>query len=215
MVWSRRATVLGETAMPSLASSSAMVVVVRRDRRSWDRPRYRVRAGNGERRLGLAFFFRRSTTTTGAARSAADHILIQQLLPTPGYGMYIQAQEIAEPSVPAVAQADGLQAGKQAALLFIEQAIEEEDGGLEFMGRRLEVGGMDGYRDGLSAAPGEHLFGAKDRFDGGIEKLALDLHSRQALLLDQMAERLLHFGVQGVGQFMGVISVRSLVDEGF
>src|SRR6266852_1501315 len=132
MVWSRRATVLGETAMPSLASSSAMVVVVRRDRRSWDRPRYRGRAGNGERRLGLAFFFRRSTTTTGAARSAADHILIQQLLPTPGYGMYIQAQEIAEPSVPAVAQADGLQAGKQAALLFIEHAIEEEDGGLEF-----------------------------------------------------------------------------------
>jgi hypothetical protein len=32
MSWSRRATVLGETAMPSLANSSAMVVVVRRDR---------------------------------------------------------------------------------------------------------------------------------------------------------------------------------------
>src|SRR6266851_3750696 len=95
MVWRRRAPALGETAMPRLASSSAMVVVVRRDRRSWDRPRYRVRAGNGERRLGLAFFFRRRTTTTGAARSAADHILIQQLLPTPGYGMYIQAQRSA------------------------------------------------------------------------------------------------------------------------
>src|SRR6266852_1598551 len=33
MSWSRRATVLGETAMPSLANSSAMVVVVRRDQR--------------------------------------------------------------------------------------------------------------------------------------------------------------------------------------
>jgi hypothetical protein len=33
MSWSRRATVLGETAMLSWASSSAMVVVVRRDQR--------------------------------------------------------------------------------------------------------------------------------------------------------------------------------------
>jgi hypothetical protein len=39
--------------------------------------------------------------------------------------------------------------------LFIEQAIEQEDGGLEFIGRSLEVGGMDGYRNGVSAAPGE------------------------------------------------------------
>ena len=31
MLWSRRATVLGETAMPNVASSWAMVVVVRRD----------------------------------------------------------------------------------------------------------------------------------------------------------------------------------------
>ena len=49
----------------------------------------------------------------------------------------------------------------------------------------------------------------------GIEKLAIHLHSRQALLLNQMAERLLHFGVQGIGQFMGVIAVGRLVDEGF
>jgi len=33
MAWSRRATVLGETAMPSLTSSSARVMVVRRDQR--------------------------------------------------------------------------------------------------------------------------------------------------------------------------------------
>jgi len=160
-------------------------------------------------------FSRRSTTPARAARSAADHILIQQLLPTAGHGMYVQAQEIAEQSVAAVAQADGFQPGKQSALLFVEQAIEQKDGSLEFIGRSLEVGGMDGYRNGLSAAPGEQLLAARDGFDGGIEKLAIHLHSHQALLLDEMAERLLHFGVQGVGQFMGVIAVRRLVDEGF
>jgi hypothetical protein len=80
--------------------------------------------------------------------------------------MYVQAQEIAEQSVAAVAQADGFQPGKQSALLFVEQAIEQKDGSLEFIGRSLEVGGMDGHRDGLSAAPGEHLFAARDGLDG-------------------------------------------------
>jgi hypothetical protein len=47
--------------------------------------------------------------------------------------MYVQAQEIAEQSVPAVAQADGLQPGKQSPLLFIEQAIEQQGSGLEFI----------------------------------------------------------------------------------
>src|SRR5437762_5332848 len=70
--------------------------------------------------------------------------------------MHVQTQEIAEQRVPAVAQADGFQAGKQSALLFIEQAIEQQDGGLEFIRRCLELGGMDGHRNGLSAAPGEH-----------------------------------------------------------
>ena len=74
---------------------------------------------------------------------------------------------------------------------------------------------MDSDRNGLSAAPGEQLLTARDGFDGGIEKLAIHLHPQQALLLGQMAERLLHFGVQGVGQFMGVIAVGGLVDEGF
>jgi hypothetical protein len=217
MSWSRRATVLGETAMPSLASSSAMVVVVRRDQRKPVMGSPAVSCSSRQWRTAIrsGVFFRRSTTTPGAARAAADHILIQQLLPTAGHGMHVQAQEISEQSVPAVAQADGLQPGKQAALLFIEQAIEQQDGGLEFMGRSLEVGGMDGYRNGLSALPGEPLFAARNGFAGGIEKLALHLHSRQALLLDQMAERLLHFGVQGIGQFMGVIAVRRLVDEDF
>ena len=36
----------------------------------------------------------------------------------------------------------------------------------------------------------------------GIEKLAIHLDSSQALLLDQMAERLLHFGVQGIGHVL-------------
>ena len=99
-------------------------------------------------------FFRRSTPPAGAAGSAADHILIQQLLPTAGHGMHLQTKEIAQQSVPAMAEAKGLQSGKQAPLLFVEQAIEQKDGSLDFIGRGLEGGRMDGHGNGLSAAAG-------------------------------------------------------------
>ena len=64
-------------------------------------------------------------------------------------------QVVAQQDVTAMTDPNRLQPSKQSALLFIEQAVEQEDGGLEFMGRSLEVGGMDGYRNGVSAAPGE------------------------------------------------------------
>jgi len=138
--------------MPSLASSSAIVVVVRRDQRKpvMGSPAVSCSSRPWRTAVRSGFFSRRSSTHAGAARSAADHILIQQLLPTPGDGMHVQAQEVAEQSVPAMAQADGLQPGKPSALLFIEQAIEQQDGSLEFMGRSLRVSGMDGHRDSLS-----------------------------------------------------------------
>ncbi len=129
--------------------------------------------------------------------------------------MHVHTQEVAQQSVPAMAQADGLQPGKQAALLLIEQAIEEKDRRLEFMRRGLESGGMNRHGNGLSAAPGKQLFAAWNGLDGGIEKLVLDLHSGQTLLLNKMAQRLLHFGVQVIGQLVGVVAVGRLVDESF
>jgi predicted nucleic acid-binding protein len=51
----------------------------------------------------------------------------------------VQAQEIAEEGVATVAESDGFQAGKQAALLLVEQAIEEDNCGLELVGRDFEV----------------------------------------------------------------------------
>jgi hypothetical protein len=47
-------------------------------------------------------------------------------------------------------QANELQPSKQPPLLFIEQAIEQKDGSLHFIGRGQKGGGMDGHRNGLS-----------------------------------------------------------------
>jgi hypothetical protein len=52
-----------------------------------------------------------------------------------------------------------------------------------------------------------HLMIMGDRGAGKSVLQRRVLNQVQALLLDQMAERLLHFSVQGVGQFMGVIAV--------
>ena len=117
------------------------------------------------------------------------------MLPAAGHGMHVQTQEIAQQSIPAMAQTNGLQPSKQAALLFIEQPIEQQNGSLQFIGGNLKRGGMDRHRDGMSTAPGQHLGAARDGFDGGIKKLAIHFHAPQALLRDQVAKRLLHFCV--------------------
>ena len=152
-------------------------------------------------------FFRGLAAAAGAARPSADHILIEQLLAAAGNGVRVQAEEIAEQGVAAMTQADGLQAGKQAALLFVEQAIEQQDGGLEFIGGNLEGDRMNRQRHCLSAAASQDLFATIGRIDGGVEKLAIDFGSAQTPLRHQMAERLLNLGMQDIGQFMGVIAV--------
>ena len=100
--------------------------------------------------------------------------------------MHIQAEEITQQRVAAVPQSDGLQPGKQPALLFIEQTVEQQDSGLQFVGRQLQRLRVDGQRNGLGAATGQHLIAALRRIDGGIQKLALDLGPVEPLLLHQM-----------------------------
>jgi hypothetical protein len=56
---------------------------------------------------------------------------------------------------------------------------------------------------------------AWDGLDGGIEKLALDFDSCKALLRDEMAERLLHFGVQIIRQLLSIIALGRLVHKTF
>ena len=85
-------------------------------------------------------FFRGLTAATLAACPATYHVAIQQLLPASGDGMRVQTEKIAEQGVATGAEADGFQAGKQAALLFVEQPIEQDDSGLECIGSDLQVG---------------------------------------------------------------------------
>ncbi len=111
--------------------------------------------------------------------------------------------------------ADGLQAGKQAALLFVEQSIEQDNCGLEFVGGDLEGHRMNSQRHCLSAAAGQSLVATIGRIDCSVDKLASDFGSTQTPLLHEMAQRLLNFGMQEIGKLMGVVAVGGAQDEGF
>ena len=80
-------------------------------------------------------------------------ILIQQLLTATGNSVRIQTKESSQNAVAAVAEFERLQSGVQTALLFIEQTIEQDDGGLHFFRRYFEPRGVGKNRDGLNVAP--------------------------------------------------------------
>jgi hypothetical protein len=91
-----------------------------------------------------AVFFDRLASAAGTARAAGRYILIEQLLASAGDGVGIEAEELSQNAVATMSQFDGLQAGEQAALLFVEQAIEKQNHRFQFIGRYLESGGI-GY----------------------------------------------------------------------
>jgi hypothetical protein len=132
-------------------------------------------------------FFRGGTAPAVTSRAPADHITIQTLSPASGDGVNVQAQEIAEQGIAAVTEADGFQACKQAALLFIEQPIEKQDRGFEFIERNFEAGRVNGHRDSPGAAARQSLVPAIRRFDGRIQILAIEFGPAQPLPLNQMA----------------------------
>ena len=67
--------------------------------------------------------------------------------------MRFQSEEVRQESISATAKFDGFQTRIETSLLFVEQTIEEQNGGLEFIGRDLKSGdiGHDGNR--LSGSP--------------------------------------------------------------
>jgi hypothetical protein len=102
-----------------------------------------------------AFFFHGLAATARVAGASWGHLLIEQLLAPAGHGVGVQAQKFGQDTIAAVPQLDGFQAGEQAALLLIQQTVEQHNGSLEFMGGNLEsrgVGHQGNGERGLSSA---------------------------------------------------------------
>src|ERR1035441_1686025 len=63
--------------------------------------------------------------------------------------MRIQAEEFGQDAIAAMSQLDRFQAGEQATLLFVEQAVEKQDSRFEFFGRYLKSGSIGYQRNRL------------------------------------------------------------------
>lgn len=115
------------------------------------------------------FFFHRGPPAARATHAPDGDMLFEELLAAPRDGVGIEAEKRGEPRVPAVAQFERLQPGKQPALLFVEQTIEQHEGGAEFLGRDLERGGVDHDRDGLGGTSGLELLPVEGGIGGRVE----------------------------------------------
>ena len=127
------------------------------------------------------------TAAALTAYPSTDDVAVQHLLTCASDGVRVQAQEIAEEGVAAVTDSDRFQSGKQAALLLVEQAIEEDDRSFELVGRDFEVGGVKRQGNRLGAAARHGLVAAIRSLDRGIEELAVDFGPAQTFPLHQVA----------------------------
>ena len=71
--------------------------------------------------------------------------------------MRIQTQELRQLVVATVSELERFESGVESSLLFIEQAVEQDDGCLELLGSDLQAGGIGEGGYGLPTAPAEQL----------------------------------------------------------
>jgi hypothetical protein len=105
-------------------------------------------------------------SASGTARAARRYILIQQLLATAGDGVRIQAEEFTQNAIAAVSQLDGLQAGEQTTLLFVEQAVESKIAALRY----LESGSIGYQWNRLRGLPGSELIPSLPTIGGHVQE---------------------------------------------
>ena len=104
-----------------------------------------------------------------------------------GDGVRIEAQKSGEHAVAAVAEFHGFQSGIQAALLLVQQAVEQNDGSFQLIGRHFQTSGIDDRGNRLVATTCQRLPLADGWIDGGIEEQAGDQLPGDPVLLNEVA----------------------------
>ena len=72
---------------------------------------------------------------------------------------------------------------------------------------------MNRQGNGLSVAARQGLIAASGRIDGSVKELAFEFGTAQPALQNKMTQRLLYFGVQGIGEFIRIAAVGRGKDE--
>ena len=128
--------------------------------------------------------------------------------------MRIHTEELCQNAIAAVSQLHGLQPREQATLLLVEQAVEKQDSGFEFMGRYLERGSIGQQRNRPRGLAGAELIPSLPTIGGSVQEASGHFRAAQTFRAHQIVEGVLDFGVQRIGQFVGEAAARGLIDEG-
>ncbi len=141
--------------------------------------------------------------------------MIKQLLPSAGDGVWIQTEEFRQNAIAAMSKFDGFQTSEQATLLLIEQAVEKQNGGFEFIGGDLENGSIGQERNRLRNSPGAKLIPSLTTIGGGVEEASVQDRAAETPCPHEIVERILDLGMEDVSQLVGEGAKRGLIDEGF
>ena len=151
-------------------------------------------------------FFHGYAPAAGLARALHLHVLRQELLSPASHGVRIELEEVSQSMIAATAQLKRLQSGKQAALLLVQQAIEQQYGGFQFLLRDLQYRHIRCNGNCLNGASRLKLPKPNSAVRSRVKVAAGDDLPSHPLLLRQLMQRILHIDVQGARQFIGEIS---------
>ena len=107
--------------------------------------------------------------------------------------MRVQVEKLGQLTITAMPQLERFYSGVEPTLLFVEQTIEQEDSGFQFVRRNLQPGRIHQGGDGLDAAASKDLSAAEDRIAGAIEIEAGEELASDPALRDEVMERVYHY----------------------
>ena len=131
----------------------------------------------------------------------------KQLLAPTGYGTSVDAEQLGDAAVTAVADLERLKCGVEPALAFIEQGIKQDNGGVQLVGhdRPDRADGGSGRR-GLDDVPGAQLGMVALAVGRAVDPAVADLGAPDATLKSQLAQWILDPDVQQVLEFVGGVA---------
>jgi hypothetical protein len=114
-------------------------------------------------------------------------------------GVRVQAEEFGQNAIASVSQLDGFQSGKQTTLLLVEQAVEKQNGGFQFIGGHLESGSIGPERNRVGSLPGAELIASLPAIGGSIKESPGHLGAAQTLGAHEIVEGILDLSMEKVG----------------
>jgi len=167
------------------------------------------------RSITSGVFFQRLAATTRAAHPFHFDVLLQQLAPAPRHRAGVEAEQLGDASVTAVAGLQRFEPGVQAALLLVQQAEEQHDRGPQLVRHDGGLGQRPGHAGlGQKRSPPQQLSTPAAGVRRAVQEAAGDGLARQAGVAYELAKSVLGADVEQVVELFNEKANLSALDLG-